>query len=94
LLDASLASTVFIPSDEAFAAVSAYFGIKLEDLMKDTLKLKLILELHLIVDGALYTYDFVDGMPLGTKVPGKYVTVDYSSGYIGIKASCSDALII
>eukprot|EP01024_Parvocaulis_polyphysoides_P025279 TRINITY_DN2308_c0_g1_i8.p2 TRINITY_DN2308_c0_g1~~TRINITY_DN2308_c0_g1_i8.p2 ORF type:complete len:362 (+),score=57.66 TRINITY_DN2308_c0_g1_i8:193-1278(+) len=91
--DSSFSATVFIPTDAAFDEALALEGLTFEQLLQDVSNLKLYME-YLIVSGTYFVNDFYDGLSLPTLIQDKYLTVDFSTGYIVIQGSCSSAQTI
>eukprot|EP01025_Chloroclados_australasicus_P025376 TRINITY_DN2535_c1_g1_i1.p1 TRINITY_DN2535_c1_g1~~TRINITY_DN2535_c1_g1_i1.p1 ORF type:complete len:235 (+),score=32.05 TRINITY_DN2535_c1_g1_i1:160-864(+) len=92
--DGGLPVTFFLPTDAAFDKALTFLGLTFDQLLMDVQKLTLILEQHVAVDSAYYLYDLVDDMLLRTKAAGFYLMVDFSQGYVSIKAGCTTAVVV
>eukprot|EP01023_Acetabularia_acetabulum_P038538 TRINITY_DN3695_c0_g1_i10.p1 TRINITY_DN3695_c0_g1~~TRINITY_DN3695_c0_g1_i10.p1 ORF type:complete len:491 (-),score=118.16 TRINITY_DN3695_c0_g1_i10:1807-3279(-) len=94
LQDVSYGGMVFIPTNQAFLFALSSLGLTLKDLLADAQIMKQILDYHIVTDGRRLRTDLEDGNLLKTRIPGKNLTLDFSTGYVMVQAECSDALIV
>lgn len=92
LSNSSTVSTVFAPTDEAFAAYLTKNGLTAEQLL-DSPDLASILKYHIVPGVAAGSADLTNGQVLPSKLGGAPLTVDLSNGVV-IKAAESSASVI